>query len=55
MGFIRQKLSLIAFATGIVLGAGAIAFARPHPISEPEEGAEWQCSRASFVVTSNDR
>jgi hypothetical protein len=39
-----------------VLGAGAIAVARPHAISEPVLGKkEWQCSRAAFVVTCNHR
>ena len=55
MAFIWQRLSMIAIAVVIVLGAGAIAFVRPHPISEPELGTEWQCSRAAFVVTCNHR
>jgi hypothetical protein len=32
-----------------------IALARPHSISEPVLGTEWQCSRAVFVVTCNHR
>ena len=55
MGFIRRRSSMIAIAVAIVLGAGAIAFARPHQISEPLLGTEWQCSRAAFVVTCNHR
>jgi hypothetical protein len=48
------RRSSIAIAV-VVLGAGAIALARPHPISEPVLGAEWQCSRAAFVVSCNHR
>jgi hypothetical protein len=55
MGFIWQRLSMIAIAVGIMLGAGAIAIARPHTISEPLLGTEWQCSRTAFVVTCNHR
>jgi hypothetical protein len=55
MGFIWRRSGIIAIAVGIVLGAGAIAFARPHPISEPVLGPEWKCSRAAFVVTCNHR
>jgi hypothetical protein len=55
MGFIWQRSSMIAIAVVIVLGAGAIALARPHPISEPVLGTQWQCSRAVFVVTCNHR
>ena len=55
MKFIWQRLSMIAITVSIVLGAGAIALARPHPISEPVLGTEWQCSRAAFVVTCNHR
>jgi len=54
MGFTRQRSS-IAIAVVIVLGGGAIALARPHPISEPVLGTEWQCSLAAFVVTCNHR
>ena len=55
MGFIWQRSSMIAIAVVIVLGAGAIALARPHLISEPVLGTEWQCGRAVFVVTCNHR
>ena len=55
MGFIRRRSSMIAIALIIVLGACAIALARPHPIFEPILGTEWQCSRAAFVVTCNHR
>jgi hypothetical protein len=55
MGFNWQRLSMIAIIVGMVLGAGAIAVARPHAVSEPLLGTEWQCSRAAFVVTCNRR
>jgi hypothetical protein len=55
MGFIWQRLSMIAITVGIMLAAGAIAIARPHTISEPLLGTEWQCSRTAFVITCNHR
>ena len=55
MEFIWRRLSMIAIAVGIVLGAGAMAIARPHTISEPLLGMEWQCSRTAFVITCNHR
>jgi hypothetical protein len=52
MEFIWQRSRMIAIAVVFLLGAGAaIAVARPHATSEPMLGAEWQCSRAVFVVT----
>jgi hypothetical protein len=51
MGIIWQRSGIIAIAVVIVLGAGAIGLARPHPISEPVLGTEWQCSRTLFVLT----
>jgi hypothetical protein len=55
MRSVWQRSKMIAIAAAIVLGTGAIALARPHPISEPALGAEWQCSRAAFVVTYHHR
>jgi hypothetical protein len=55
MRFIWQRSRMIAIAAVIVSGAGGIALARPHPVSEPLLGTEWQCSRAAFVVTCNHR
>jgi hypothetical protein len=49
-----QRSRMIAMVVVIMLGAD-IALARPHPISEPFLGTEWQCSRAAFVVTCNHR
>ena len=54
MEFIWQRSSMIAIGL-VVLGAGVVALARPHPISEPRLGTEWQCSRAAFVVTCDRR
>jgi hypothetical protein len=51
MEVIWQKSRIIAITVVILLGAGAIAVARPHAISEPILGTKWQCSRAAFVVT----
>jgi hypothetical protein len=55
MGFVWRTSGIIAIAVGGVLGAGAIALARPHPISEPMLGTEWQCSHAVFVTTCSHR
>jgi hypothetical protein len=55
MRSIWQRSRMIAMVVVIVLGAGAIALARPHPISEPGLGTQWQCNRAAFVVTCNHR
>ena len=55
MRSIWQPSRMIAIAVVIVSGTGAIALARPHPISEPVLGTEWQCSRAAFVVTCYHR
>ena len=55
MGFIARRWGMIAIPVGIILAVGAIAFARPQPISEPVLGTEWQCSRAAFVVACTHR
>jgi hypothetical protein len=52
MRSVWQRSRMIAI---IVLGAGVMALARPHPTFEPALGMEWQCSRAAFVVTCNHR
>jgi hypothetical protein len=54
MRSVWQRSPMIAIAVAIVLGTG-ITFARPHPVSEPALGTEWQCSRAAFVVTCHHR
>ena len=55
MGLIPQREKVIAIAFIVMLGAGAIALARPQPILQPVLGAEWQCSRAAFITTCNHR
>jgi hypothetical protein len=55
MRSVWQRSRMIAMVAVIVLGTGAIALARPHPVSEPALGTEWQCSRAAFVVTCHHR
>ena len=52
---ILWQRSSIAIAVVSVLGAGVVALARPYPVSEPVLGAEWQCSRAAFIVSCNHR
>jgi hypothetical protein len=51
MEVIWERSRMIAIAVVILFGAVAIAVARPHAISEPILGMNWQCSRAAFVVT----
>ena len=51
MKVIWQRSRMISIAIVILLGAAAITVARPHAISEPILGANWQCSRTAFVVT----
>jgi hypothetical protein len=55
MGFIWQRSRIVAIAVATPFGAAVIAVARPHPVSEPVLGMDWQCSRAAFVVTCNPR
>jgi hypothetical protein len=50
MEFSWQRLRMIA-VTGLVLIGSAIAVGRPHAVSDPILGADWQCSRTVFVVT----
>ena len=43
----------LAIAVAAVALAGfAIAFGRPTPIENALLGAEWECSRTAFVVTT---
>jgi hypothetical protein len=55
MRSVWQRSRMIAIVAAIVVGASAVALARPRPIVEPALGTEWQCSRAAFVVTCNHR
>ena len=45
------KAVAITFAT-VALAGVAIVLARPKPIDSAMLGAEWQCSRTAFVVTT---
>ena len=55
MRSVWQRSRMIAMVAAMVLGTGAIALARPHRVSEPALGTEWQCSRTAFVVTCHHR
>jgi hypothetical protein len=53
MTFSRQNLRAVAIAAATVILAGvAVGLARPRPIESAVLGAEWQCSRTAFVVTT---
>jgi hypothetical protein len=52
MDFIWRKSRTLCVIALLLIGAGtAIAVARPHAVTDPSLGAEWQCSRILFVVT----
>ncbi len=53
MTFFGLSMRAVAIAAAIVALAGvAIALGRPTPIENAVLGAEWQCSRTAFVVTT---
>ena len=53
MEFIRRKSKTLGvMALLLILGGSAIAAARPHAVTNPVLGAEWQCSRTLFVLIS---
>ena len=53
MTFFRLSLKALAITFATVALAGvAIVLARPKPIESAMLGAEWQCSRTAFVVTT---
>jgi hypothetical protein len=53
MTFFRLSLKALAITFATVALAGvAIVLARPKPIDSAMLGAEWQCSRTAFVVTT---
>ncbi len=53
MKFIWQRSRTLAIAAVAMVAAGAaVAVGRPHVVSEPLLGTEWQCSRAAFLVTT---
>jgi hypothetical protein len=45
MKFILGVIALVLTA------AGGVAAVRPHPVTNPVLGAEWQCSHTLFVLT----
>lgn len=53
MTFSRLNLRAVAIAvTMATLAGAAVGLARPRPIESATLGAEWQCSRTAFVVTT---
>jgi len=53
MKFIWQRSRTLAIAAFAIVAAGAVvAVGRPHVVSEPLLGTEWQCSRTAFLVTT---
>ena len=52
MRFIWQRSrTLVIAAVAMVAAGAAVAVGRPHAVSEPLLGPEWQCSRTAFLVT----
>jgi hypothetical protein len=51
MKFIWKRPRTLAIAA-VALVAAAITAGRPHDVSEPILGTEWQCTRTAFIVTS---
>ena len=52
MKFIWRRRRTLAIAA-VAMAAGAALFAgRPHVVYEPLLGAEWQCTRTAFLVTT---
>jgi hypothetical protein len=53
MRFIWQRSrTLVIAAVAMVAAGAAVAVGRPHTVSEPLLGPEWQCSRTAFLVTT---
>jgi hypothetical protein len=51
--FVWQRPRTLAIAGVALVAAGAaVAVGRPHLVSEPLLGKEWQCSRTVFFVTT---
>ena len=44
--------SLAMICATVVLGGAVAMLARPKPIESAVLGAEWQCSRTAFVLTT---
>lgn len=48
--------TMLAVACVILVGAGVrIAFSYPKQVSEPRLGADWECTRTAFFVTTCTR
>jgi hypothetical protein len=53
MTFFGLSVRALAITVAVVALAGVtIALGRPRPIESAVLGAEWQCSRTAFVVTT---
>jgi hypothetical protein len=53
MTFFRLSLRAVAITIATAaLACGVIALAGPRPIESAVLGAEWQCMRTAFVVTT---
>jgi hypothetical protein len=51
--FVWQMSKTLAIAgVALVAVSAAVAAGRPHMVSEPLLGTEWQCSRTAFLVTT---
>lgn len=49
----RLSLKALAIAVAVAAVAGAaLLLARPQPIESAVLGADWECSRTAFVLTS---
>jgi len=44
--------SLVIVCVAVVLAGAVAVLARPKPIESAVLGAEWQCSRTAFVLTT---
>ncbi|MET4384316.1 hypothetical protein ABIB73_000051 [Bradyrhizobium sp. F1.4.3] len=53
MIFFRLSLKALAITVAAVAVAGAVSLlARPQPIESAVLGADWECTRTAFVLTS---
>lgn len=48
----RSPRSLAVTALAVVLAGGALALARPRPVSNAMLGIGWACSQTAFIVTT---
>lgn len=47
-----QRSTRLAIAVVLLIGSGGVlAIARPHAVSDPVLGLDWQCTRTAFIVT----